>query len=91
MSDPREVSTAEIRKHLSDLINQVAFGKSRLTLTRRNKPIAAIVPMEDLEILERIEDNLDLLMALKELETVEQEGAGTVPWEQVRKKAGLAE
>jgi prevent-host-death family protein len=89
MPQENEVSTVEIRERLSELINQVAFGKHRLTLTRRKKPLVAIVPIEDLELLEKIEDNLDLLVAMKELEAYQQEGAKSEPWEKVKQKAGL--
>lgn len=91
MPDTKQVSTVEIRERLSDMINRVAYGKDRLTLTRRKKPIAAIVPLEDLELLEKIEDSLDLLVAMRELENLEEQGIEPTPWEQVRKKAGLTD
>ncbi len=41
------ISTKEARNQFSTVINQAAFGKERIVLTRRGKAIAAIVPIED--------------------------------------------
>ena len=47
------------RNSFSELINRVAFGGERIPIERHGKPVAAIVPIEDLEFLERLEDRLD--------------------------------
>ncbi len=49
------ISTAEARYQLADLINQSAFGKERIILTRRGKKLCALVPIEALERLEALE------------------------------------
>lgn len=43
------VPISEARDRFSELVNQTAFGKQRHILQRRGKPVAAIVPIEDLE------------------------------------------
>ena len=44
------VSVAEAKKHLSDLLGRVAYGKERIVISRRGKPMAVLVPSgEDLE------------------------------------------
>jgi hypothetical protein len=40
---------------LADTVNRVAYSKERIILQRRGKGLAAVVPMEDLEILENLE------------------------------------
>jgi prevent-host-death family protein len=40
------ITTVSARQHFSDLINRVAYGKDRIVLTRRNRPLAAVVPIE---------------------------------------------
>lgn len=57
------ISTVAAREHFSDLINRVAYGKDRVVLTRRNRPLAAVVPFEDMALLEEIEDREDLKAA----------------------------
>lgn len=49
----KEISTREAREDLSDTLNQVAFGGQRVVLSRRGRRIAAVVPLADLEQLER--------------------------------------
>jgi prevent-host-death family protein len=48
-------SVAHAKNTLSNLINKVAYGKTRILLESRGKPKAALVSTEDLERLERLE------------------------------------
>jgi len=50
-----DVSIAAARRHLSAIINRVAYGKERIILASRGKPKAAIINIEDLHRLEEIE------------------------------------
>jgi prevent-host-death family protein len=47
-----EIPVTQAREELSDLINRVAYGHERIILTRHSKPVACIVPPEDLARLE---------------------------------------
>ena len=40
------ISVAEAKKHLSELLGKVAFGKERILITKRGKPMARLVPAE---------------------------------------------
>ena len=79
------VSTGQARNHFADVVNTAAYGKERVVLTRRGKAIVAVVPIEDLELLELLEDRLDLEAAR---EALEEEGL-SVPLAQVKKELGL--
>ena len=59
-SSSAAITTVAARQHFSDLINRVAYGKDRVLLTRRNRPLVAVVPIEDIALLEEIEDREDL-------------------------------
>ena len=48
-------SVAHAKNTLSNLINKVAYGKTRILLESRGKPKAALVSTKDLERLERLE------------------------------------
>ena len=61
----KHISTLEARNHFAEGLNQTAYGKKRLILTRRGKDFAALVPIEDLKLLEEAEDLYDLKLALK--------------------------
>ena len=61
------VSTAEARKRLAEIGNKVAYGKKPVVLTRRGEKIAALISMEELELLQLIEDYIDIEDARKAL------------------------
>ena len=72
------ITTVAARQHFSDLINRVAYGKDRIVLTRRNRPLAAVVPIEDIALLEEIEDREDLKAARAALREVKRKGTITL-------------
>jgi prevent-host-death family protein len=49
----REVPVTQARDQLAELINRVAYGHERVILTRHSKPVACIVPPEDMAWLEQ--------------------------------------
>ena len=75
------VSVSEARQDFAEIVNRAAYGGERVRVVRRGRAVAAIVPIEDLEILERLEDELDLQAALEAL--ADPENAVPIPWEQV--------
>ncbi len=75
------ISTVDIRKHLADVVNAARYNKERVVLTRHNKPVVAIVPIEDYELLEALEDRLDLEDALAVLKDPERE---FLDWDNVK-------
>ena len=81
------ITTVAARQHFSDLINRVAYGKDRILLTRRSRPLAAVVPIEDMALLEEIEDRDDLKAARAAIREVKRKG--TIPWAQIKKELGL--
>ena len=46
-----KMTTVEARENFSDLINKAAYGNERVILTRRGKALAAIIPLDDLDLL----------------------------------------
>src|SRR5438874_1733510 len=65
-----KIAVIDARKDLADVLNRAAYGKERVVLTRRGKDVAAIVPIDDLNMLEAIEDHMDLKESEKILERV---------------------
>lgn len=47
-----KMTTVEARDNFSELINQAAYGNQRIVLTRRGKPLVAVIPLDDLSALE---------------------------------------
>jgi len=79
-----KVSTVEARERFSDILNRAAFGKERVVLTRRGKELAAVVPIEDMRLLEELENYMDVEAARQALKE-----EGTIPWEKVKAELGL--
>lgn len=78
------LTTSKFREGLADALNRVAYGGERIMLRRRGKDVAALVPKEDLALLELLEDHSDVAAALQSLDE-----PGTIPWEKVKKDLGL--
>jgi prevent-host-death family protein len=78
---PGHISVSEARDTFAELVNRAAYGHERVLVARRGRPIAAIVPIADVELLERLEDELDLRAARDAL--ADPENAVPIPWEQV--------
>ncbi len=81
------IPTVKARDQFSDIINRAAYGKERIALTRRGKKLAAVVPIEDLELIEELENRMDLDDARRAL--AEAREKGTIPWENIKKDLGL--
>jgi prevent-host-death family protein len=79
------ISTADARKKFADIVNQVAYGTEKFVLTRRGKEIAALVSIEELNLLSQIEDYIDIEDAKKAL----AEPGENIPAHEVWKQLGL--
>ncbi len=85
--DREKISAARAREEFSDLVSRAAFAKERHVVTRRGKAVAAMVPIEDLELLEELEDRIDVLDGLQAM--AEAQEHGTKRWEDVKAELGL--
>ncbi len=64
----KTITTADARKNFADIVNTVAYGKEPIVLTRRGQEIAALISIEELQLLQKIEDYIDIKDAGKALE-----------------------
>lgn len=55
-----KVSVAHTKSHLSELVARSTHGQERFIITRRNKPVAALVSIDDLKIIEQHEERAGL-------------------------------
>ena len=78
-------TAVQAREQFADLVNRSAYRGERITLTRHGKGIAAVVPIEDLRLLEQIEDRIDLDEARKAL----KERGKNIPLAEVKRRLGL--
>jgi antitoxin (DNA-binding transcriptional repressor) of toxin-antitoxin stability system len=62
------------REEFADAINRAAFGNERIVLRRRGRAIAAVVPIDDLRLLEDLDDRGDLVDARAALAEANKKG-----------------
>jgi len=83
------LACGKVRQGFSETINRVAYGRERIVLHRRGKDLAALIPMEDLALLEELEDRLDVEQADAILARAKAKGEKPIPWERAKKKLRL--
>jgi prevent-host-death family protein len=79
------ITLTEARDGLGDLINRVAYAHERILILRRGKIVAAIVPIGELELLQKLEDHIDLRDAKEALAGSDER----IPYDTIRKELGL--
>jgi prevent-host-death family protein len=79
------LSVTEIRDNFSDAINRVAYQGERIIVRRSGRDVVAMIPINDLALLEKIEDQIDIADAEKILAETKQ----WIPYEKIRKELGL--
>ena len=76
------LSLTNARRQFSDTINRVSYGGERIILDRNGKEVAALVSVDDLELLELLEDRMDIEEARRVLEEEE-----FVSWDDLKDEA----
>jgi len=91
MNDVAEYSMAcaEAKESFDDLVARATKDKERVILTRRGKRVAALVPIDDLDFLEAIEDRLDAEEYQRAKAELERSGQPAIPWDEVEAELGL--
>ena len=83
------VSAGKVRQDFAETVNRVAYGGERIVLDRRGRSLAALIPLEDLALLEELEDRQDAEEARKALADAQAKGERPIPWTKAKKKLGL--
>ena len=83
------LNVVELRQSLAEILNRAEYQGERIIIHRRGKDVAAIVPLEDLKLLERlieeVEDRLDVEAARVSM----AESEDRIPYADVRRRLGL--
>ena len=84
------VSVADARKDLADIINRAAYQRERTVITRRDADVAAVVSIEELQLLDaliaRYEDETDVADARETLLEAREERVG---WDAIKREFDL--
>jgi prevent-host-death family protein len=84
-----KLAASQARDAFADTLNRVAYRGERIVLRRRGKDLAAIVPIEDLKLIQKTEDEIDLREAKKALADMKRRGLKPIAYERVRERLGL--
>ena len=57
------VQISDFRAHLSDMTSRTTFAGKRYCVQRNGKAAFAVVPVDDMLLLEQLEDKMDLELA----------------------------
>lgn len=80
-----KVTVMQARAQMAEVVNRVAFAGERIVLERHGKDVAALVSIDDLRLLERLEDELDVAAAL----AAKKEGGKPIPLETLAAELGV--
>ena len=78
------LAASQVREDFAETLNRVAYGGERVILHRRGKDIAALVSVQDLELLRQIEDRLD-----NEAADRASRERRPIPWKKLKQDLGL--
>jgi prevent-host-death family protein len=79
-----KLTASEARQNFSDILSRAEYRGERVIVHRGKKAVAAVVPIEDVELLERLENEIDVAAARKALKDPR-----TIPWEKIKKDLNL--
>ena len=80
------VTASNLKINHRDVLGRVQYSHERIAVTYHGKEIAAMVPMEDVRLLERLEEALDALDAIESIHEANREGTVSLP--ELRKQLG---
>ena len=84
------LNVSKAREEFPELVTRAVLVKERTIVSRHGKDVAAVIPIEDLRLLERLSkeemDRVDLADALEALKEAKKKG--TVPLDDLIKELG---
>jgi prevent-host-death family protein len=84
------LNVSKARDEFPDLVNRAALGKERTIVSRRGKDLVAVIPIEDLRLLERLTqaeiDRIDIEDARAALKEAKEKG--TIPLRELMRELG---
>jgi prevent-host-death family protein len=84
--DVPALDLTQARARFTESVNRVTYRGERILIQKHGRPVAALVPIEDLALIRELEDRIDLDDARKAL--AEAKGK-LIPWETVKRELGL--
>jgi len=82
------ISVANAKTHFSEIIAKSAHGRERFIITRRDKPVAAIVSLDDLKIIEQHQEHQGLAAVASAWPDFEEVAKAVVDLDELRRQGG---
>jgi prevent-host-death family protein len=83
----KTMTTIDAKENFTELLNHVSHSKERVILVRRGKDLVAVVPLEDLLLLETSQDKKDVREAVDALK--ESKAGSTITIEKLKEDLGI--
>jgi prevent-host-death family protein len=83
-----DISIAELRARLGDLVSRVSYKHDRVVITKHGKPVAALISASDMEKFEELEDWNDNQAAEASDRETKRNG-GPIPWRTFKREMKL--
>lgn len=80
------MGVTQLRDRIPEIVERVRFEGERILVERHGKPVLAIVSVEDLAFLRKVEDMLDIVDA----DEAEAEPGPDIPLDEMKRRLGLA-
>ena len=85
------LSCREVKDHMAEILNRVAYNNKRYKIARHNKDMAIIISIQEWEaiekLLQRLENEEDIQEAQLALTEIEEQGS--ISFEEMKKRIGL--
>ncbi len=85
-----KMEATKVRNHFAEELSKVAFGKQRLVIERNGKPLVAVVPFEELALLEGLseqeEDRRDVAAYRQAKAEMARTGERPIPWARFKRE-----
>ncbi len=82
------VSVAKAKSSLSELIARASYGNERFIITRRNRPVAALVSLEDFQAIEQHEERKGLASVAGKWDDFEEVSKSIDNFSELRQNSG---
>ena len=80
-----EINVSSVRQNLSKIIDGIRVGGERIIVTQHGRPVAAVIDVEDLKLLQILEDRMDVAEARRRM----KEPTDKVSLEELRSRSFL--
>ena len=84
-----DVTFTEIRANFRNAVDRTAYRGERFVIRKRGRAVAVLMPIDDLELLKLLEDQMDVQEAKVVLAEMNAKENRLVSWDRAKSELGL--